>query len=173
GVEYRIPRARAGRLLQKVERRLDGEWEAVPGVNSATDVKAWVETTLGLGYKAFTTSVLLRQGEADKLFSASRDERIAVLKGIIGFERFEEVSGRVHAATLSRGNTLDTLRRQIGALTPVTPEELEDAEAAVTAAEQARGDAQAALTAAAQRVEKAKQWEGLETRRCGLQQQLA
>jgi DNA repair exonuclease SbcCD ATPase subunit len=173
GVEYRITRIRAGRTSQKVERRIDGKWEAIPGVNSAADVKAWVERTLGLGYKAFTTSVLLRQGEADKLFSASRDERIAVLKGIIGFERFEEVSGRVHAATLNRGSTLDTLQRRIGALVPVTPEELAEAEDAVTVAEQGRGDAQGALTAAAQRVEQAKQWEGLVTRWRGLQQQLA
>lgn len=171
-VEYRITRVRSGRTAQKVERRIDGEWEAVPGVNSAADVKTWVERTLGLGYKAFTTSVLLRQGEADKLFSASRDERIAVLKGIIGFERFEEISGRVHAATLGRGNTLDTLRRQISTLVPVTPEELATAEVAVTAAERKREEAQTALTAAAQRVEQAKQWEGLETRRAGLEQQL-
>jgi DNA repair exonuclease SbcCD ATPase subunit len=173
GVEYRMTRVRAGRTSQKVERRIDGEWEAVPGVNSAADVKAWVEKTLGLGYKAFTSSVLLRQGEADKLFSASRDERIAVLKGIIGFERFEEISGRVHTATLSRGSTLDTLRRQLCALVPVTPEELTAAEAAVTTAEQARGEAQMALTTAAQRVEQSKQWWGLETRRGGLEQQLA
>ncbi|MFN4261702.1 MAG: AAA family ATPase [Gemmataceae bacterium] len=172
-VEYRITRVRAGRTSQKVERRLDGEWEAVPGVNSAPDVKKWVEETLGLEYKAFTTSVLLRQGEADKLFSASRDERIAVLKGIIGFKRFEEVSGRVHAATLCRGNTLDTLRRQLSALLPVTPEELEAAENAVTAAEQKHQEAQTALTDAVQRVEQAKQWEGLEKKRASLEQQLA
>jgi DNA repair exonuclease SbcCD ATPase subunit len=173
GIEYRVTRIRAGRTAQKAERRVDGEWEAVPGVNSAADLKAWVERTLGLGYKAFTTSVLLRQGEADKLFSASRDERIAVLKGIIGFERFEEVSGRVHAATLSRGSTLDALRRQLRDLVPVAPEELAGAEAAVTSAEGARAEAQAALTAAAQRVEQAKQWSGLEIRRGGLEQQLA
>ncbi|HLJ95966.1 MAG TPA: SMC family ATPase, partial [Gemmataceae bacterium] len=173
GVEYRITRVRAGRTSQKVERRIDGEWEAVPGVNSAPDVKAWVEKTLGLGYKAFTTSVLLRQGEADKLFSASRDERIAVLKGIIGFERFEEVSGRVHAATLSRGNTHDTLRRQLNALLPVTPEERESAENAVTSAEQNRQEAQTALSNAVQRVVQAKQWEGLEKKRTSLEQQLA
>jgi DNA repair exonuclease SbcCD ATPase subunit len=173
GVEYRITRVRAGRTSQKVDRRIDGEWEAVPGVNSAADVKAWVESTLGLGFKAFTTSVLLRQGEADKLFSASRDERIAVLKGIIGFERFEEISGRVHAATLCRGNTLDSLRRQISALVPVAPEEMAAAEAAVTAAELKREEAQTALTAAVQRVEQAKQWKGLETKRAGLEQQLA
>jgi len=173
GVEYRITRVRAGRTSQKVERRFDGEWEAVPGVNSAADVKAWVEKTLGLGYKAFTTSVLLRQGEADKLFSASRDERIAVLKGIIGFERFEEVSGRVHAATLCRANTLDTVRRQLSALLPVTPEELEAAEYEVTAAEKKRQEAQTALIDAAQRVEQAKQWEGMERKRTSLEQQLA
>lgn len=173
GVEYRITRVRAGRTTQKVERRVAGDWEAVPGVNSSTDVKEWVETTLGLGYKAFTTSVLLRQGEADKLFSASREERIAVLKGIIGFERFEDVSQRVHAATLRRGHTLDTLRRQLSGLAPVTPEELDAAEAAVVAAEQKRQDVQAELTHSARRVEQAKQWEGLQARRAGLERQLA
>src|SRR5262249_32784214 len=173
GVEYRITRVGAGRTSQKVERRIDGEWEAVPGVNAAADVKAWVEKTLGLAYKAFTTSVLLRQGEADKLFSASRDERIAVLKGIIGFERFEEISERVHAATVCRGNTLDTLRREASALVPVTPEELAAAEDAVTAAEQKREEARTALTAAVRRVEQAKQWEGLERKRASLEQQLA
>lgn len=172
-VEYRITRGRAGRTLQKVERRLTDEWEAVPGVNSAADVKAWVERMLGLGYKAFTTSVLLKQGEADKLFSASRDERIAVLKGIIGFEHFEEVSGRVHAATLCHGSTLDTLRRQLGALLPIAPEELDVAENAVTAAEHKREEAQTALTDAVKRVEQAKQWEGLERKRASLEQQLA
>src|SRR5262245_29366533 len=116
GADYRITRGRGGRTWQKVDCRVDGEWVAVPGVNSADDVKTWVEKTLGLGFKAFTTSLLLRQGEAEKLFSASRDERIGVLKGIIGFERFEEISGRVHAATLCRGSTLDTLRRQSSGL---------------------------------------------------------
>jgi DNA repair exonuclease SbcCD ATPase subunit len=173
GSAYRITRARAGRTTQKVERHRDGEWEAVPGVNTAAEVKAWVERTLGLGYKAFTTSVLLRQGEADKLFSASREERIAVLKGIIGFERFEAISGQVHDATLGRGRTLETLWPQRRTLEPVTPEELAAAEDAVTAAEQQREAAQAALTAAARGAEQARQWEALEKRRVGLEQQLA
>lgn len=172
-VEYRITRVRAGRTAQKVERRRDGEWEAVAGVNSAADVKAWVEKTLGLGYKAFTTSVLLRQGEADKLFSASRDDRIAVLKGIIGFERFEEISDQVHAATLNRANARDNACRQLSGLNAVTAEELSAAEAAVIVAEMKREQAQAELTAAAQRVEQAKQWEALQLKQAGLEQQLA
>ena len=181
GVDYRITRIRAGRTAQqragrtaqKVERRSDGEWEAVPGVNSADDVKAWVERTLGLGYKAFTTSVLLRQGEADKLFSASRDERIAVLKGIVGFERFEEVSERIHAATLGHASNLESVRRQLGALAEVRPEEMAASEDAVAAAERAREEAHARFTGEIRRVEQAKRWEGLDAKRAELERQLA
>ena len=172
GVDYRITRARSGRTSQKVERRVEGEWEAVPGVDSPADVREWIERALGLGYKAFITSVMLRQGEADKLFSASRDERIAVLKGIIGFERFEEVSERIHSATICEGNTLDTVRQQADGVLPVTQEELRAAADAVTAADQNHEQNQRALTAAVRRVEQAKQWQGLETKRARLEQQL-
>lgn len=173
GAEYRITRARAGKTTQKVERQSKGEWQALPGVNSAAEVKAWVEKTLGLGYKAFTTSVLLCQGEADKLFSASRGERLALLKGIIGFEQFEEVSSCVHAATLERGNDLNHVQSRISALVPVTTEELEVAEAAVVDAERAWGEAQAKSNLAAQRVEQARQWEGLAAKQAELGRQLA
>ena len=104
--------------------------------------------------------------------SASRDERIAVLKGIIGFERFEDVSRRVHEETLLCDNTLDSLRRQIGTLQPVSAEELSAAQDAVVAAEESRKDAQAHLTAAVQRIEQARQWHGLEAKRAALEEQL-
>ena len=172
GIDYRITRARAGKTTQKVECRIDEVWESVAGVNSAVEVKNWVEKPLALGYKAFTTSVLLRQGEADKLFSASREERIAVLKGIIGFERFEEVSDRVHAATQCRATSFNTLRLQIDSLLPVTTEELANAAEELTSSETTCGLARSNVTAAAQRVEKAKQWESLESKRISLEQVL-
>jgi chromosome segregation ATPase len=58
-------------------------------------------------------------------------------------------------------------------LLPVTPEELKAAENAVTDAEQKRQEAQTALTNAVQRVEQAKQWEGLEKKRTNLEELLA
>src|SRR5262249_60224542 len=94
------------------------------GAVTGDDIEKWVTDTLGLGYEAFTNSVLLRQGEADKLFSASRDDRIAVLKGIIGFEQFEALSGRVHAATVEHAATANRLSAQRNALDPVTAEQL-------------------------------------------------
>ena len=53
--------------------------------------------------------------------------RIAVLKGIIGFERFEEISERVHAATVRHANNADSLWTQRNALQPVTDDALADA----------------------------------------------
>jgi DNA repair protein SbcC/Rad50 len=172
GNDYRITRVRSGRPTQKLERHTNGDWAAVIGINSAPEIEQWVEKTLGLTYEAFTSSVLLRQGEADKLFSSSRDERIAVLKGIIGFEQFEEVSERVHTATANRKTTLANLRTQLGTLAAVTPEELADAESVLLDAEQKRQDAQVGLAAAAQQIEQAKQFSRLAAQQAQLQQQL-
>jgi DNA repair exonuclease SbcCD ATPase subunit len=49
GALYRITRSRSGRTTQKVERLSDGAWEAVPGVNSAAEVKAWSSGSWGWG----------------------------------------------------------------------------------------------------------------------------
>src|SRR5262245_48787545 len=79
GNDYRITRSRTGRTTQKVERRntSTGAWEPVANVNSAADVKAWAEQTLGLGFDAFTASVLLRQGQADEILTATGGRRLA------------------------------------------------------------------------------------------------
>src|SRR5262245_57221696 len=63
GTVYRITRTRINRTTQKVEQlnRDTNTWEPVAQVNSASALKAWSERTLGLGFDAFTASVLLRQ----------------------------------------------------------------------------------------------------------------
>jgi DNA repair exonuclease SbcCD ATPase subunit len=175
--EYRITRTRQvrSRTTQKVEIRTGpgaNDWEAIAGINSAADVKAWVERTLGLGYEAFTTSLLLRQGEADRLLTANRDERIQLLKGIIGFEKYEGLSRRVHAATLNRKNTAEGLRQQKDDIHEVTAEERIQARTALATATAARDDAQAALDLAGRRVELAKRWKTLAPRRTELIQKL-
>ena len=182
GADYRIRRTRlrkkGGRTTQHLLKLAGGEWKCVRGNDpagavTADDIEKWVTETIGLGYEAFTNSVLLRQGEADKLFSASRDERIAVLKGIIGFEQFEALSERVHAATVGNANKADGLWTQRNDLQPVTDEQLSDAEQAVGNAETARAAAQDLLKEAIERVGLAKQWEKLEKQRTDLERQLA
>lgn len=178
GAEYRITRTRVirGRTTQRVERRTGPgaeDWEAEPGVGSAAEVRAWVERTLGLEYDAFTTSVLLRQGESEKLFKSSRAERIAVLKRIIGFEDYEHLSERVHTQATLRKGVVETLRRRLEAVPEVTPPERTAAAAALAAALQAQDGAQAALRAAVRCVEQAKQWARLGPRRADLLRKMA
>ncbi len=180
GTDYRVRRTRPrrGRTTQNLLRLVDGEWTHVRGNDpagavTADDIKAWAADTLGLGYEAFTNSVLLRQGEADKLFTASKDDRIAVLKGIIGFEQYENLAGRVQTATAARRADSDALLRRMDAATPVTDDELTAAEAAVCAADEARALAHAARAAAVRVVEQAKQWDALEKRRADLDAKLA
>src|SRR5262245_45043496 len=54
--DYRIVRTynRRGRTTQRVERRTGPDrWEAVAGVNTVAEVKAWAEGLLGVGFDAF------------------------------------------------------------------------------------------------------------------------
>jgi DNA repair exonuclease SbcCD ATPase subunit len=182
GTDYRIRRTRQGkkgaRTTQHLRKLVAGEWKCVRGNDpagavTADDIEKWVTETFGLGYEAFTNSVLLRQGEADKLFSAGRDERIEVLKGIIGFEQFEALSDRVHTATVNHAKTAEGLAVQLANREPVTDEQLAVAEQAVKDANAALANTQNSWAAAIERVGQAKQWERLEKQRKELERQLA
>ncbi|HZT79463.1 MAG TPA: SMC family ATPase [Gemmataceae bacterium] len=176
GAVYRITRTRTrgGRTTQRVERRKpagDG-WEPVENVNSVAEVKAWSERTLGLGFDAFTASVLLRQGEADAVITAGGTDRLKILKKIIGVERYEELSKSVHAAATSREGRLKELKTQLNGLTPVSDAEVEAARKEQARAEDDLSRARHAASKAANRVPLARQWAELESDRQGLEQRI-
>jgi DNA repair exonuclease SbcCD ATPase subunit len=99
------------------------------------------------------------------LLSASRDERIGVLKGIIGFEEYESLSKRVHAATSRHRVEAESAALRFAACDPVSDEELAAVQTLAAMAATDRDAARERLTTATQRVEQAKQWESLERRR--------
>ncbi|MBX9583507.1 MAG: SMC family ATPase, partial [Gemmataceae bacterium] len=183
GAVYRVRRTRSGRkgvrATQQLLRREDGGG-FVPmragdsaGADTADDIKRWVTATLGLGCEAFTKSVLLRQGKADELFQAGRAERLDVLKRVMGFERFEALSRRVHEAARDQDRAAKAADARLAEQKPVAADEVAAAEEAVVNTEAAATDARAALAAAAGRVERAVAWEGLDKRRAELDGKLA
>jgi DNA repair exonuclease SbcCD ATPase subunit len=179
GRDYRITKTCAlgkkKNTTQKLEQRSGptaGDWESVPGMNRAADIEGWVKKTLGLEYEAFTTSVLLRQGEADKLFSSSREDRLSLLKGIIGFDQFKQLSERVHAQSSRVKVEVETLLKQKEGVEEVTEEEQREAEETLNTAVLDWETAQARLSAAVRCVERAKQWERLESQRVHLARQI-
>lgn len=176
GTEYRITRSFSGgkQVAPKLEsRQPGGTWAADRRVTKVNDLTPLVEQLLGLSYDTFTKSVLLKQGEADRLFSASREERAAILKGVIGFEQYEALSERVHeAATESKGSH-EQLRRQFESLSPVGDEELAAAESKAGEAGEVLRLAREAKEEAVKRVERAKQWGRLHGQEQTLRRQLA
>ena len=173
GADYRVTKTRGGRTTQRVEQRdAAGAWKPVAGVNSAADVDAWAERTLGLGYDAFQASVLLRQGEADKILTAGPTERGTTLRKIIGADRYRDLGERVHAAAKRCKGRLDDRQTRLDGLPDASAEAVAEAEARRVQAEADRATANQAANDADRRVTEAKQWDGLDRKMHAVAQQL-
>lgn len=160
GTDYRITRTRGGRTTQRVEQRdaATGEWKPVTGINSSADVKAWAERMLGLGFEAFQASVLLRQGEADKILTAGPTDRGAILRKIIGADRYKGLGERVHGAAKRCSDRLEDLQGDLTRLEEVSAEAVAAAEGRLAKAETDRALAHQQAKDSDQRVAEAKQW---------------
>ncbi len=174
GTDYRVTRTRSRTgTTQRADVLSGGEWARVPGVNAAKDLENWVENLLGLNFKGFTSSVLLRQGDADKVLNASGPDRLAILRSIIGAERFEQLGQRVREATKEAKGVLEHAVARRDEVEPVTASESEAADATSREAEGAWQLATEAANVAAAAVPVAKQWADLEVRRADLEAYLA
>ncbi len=165
GHSYRITRGRCRsgktkRPLQKLEEQsANGDWIALKEGTSSDTLSKWVVETLGLNYDSFTTSVLLKQGEADKLLSSSKEDRLKILKGIIGFEHFEALSIRVKAATAIVRSAAASLKTRFATLAIVSPEELAASQNRADRAETVRLEMNALHAAAIGRVGQSRTWQ--------------
>jgi exonuclease SbcC len=175
---YQITRNRplSGSPTHGIKEWSGGGWNKtvqLPRVSGRQDpIKLWAERTLGIGFPAFKASVLLRQGESDAIITAGGTERLNILKKIIGLEKYETLSDRIHAAARKRKEHLDDLRTQRDGLTPVTEEEVASARDDFVRKEGERSKAQEAVARAVERVPLAKQWGKLKAEALTLKLQL-
>jgi DNA repair protein SbcC/Rad50 len=174
GSTYRIARNRMGRPTQSVERRLtDATWERVANIDGVEDITAWSVATLGLTAESFQASVLLRQGKADAIVEAKPAERFKILRGIIGGERYEALSERVHEAARTRSDALKKLLQRRETTEEVGPERVAAAEGAEREAFEAKEAARLAGQEAAERRSLAKTWGELHPQRHELDRKIA
>jgi DNA repair protein SbcC/Rad50 len=126
GHRYQIWRTRGktGKLSQGVFKIVDGSKEAVRDVNNAKDLDSWVTTSLGFNYGTFVSAVLLRQGAADKLIDADKDDRRELFRGIIDLEPYIELHKRVNDAKNDLASLVKTLNAELLNKPGATPEEL-------------------------------------------------
>jgi exonuclease SbcC len=114
-----------------------GRWEPVPDTTKKIDFDRWVQQHIGLNYQTFTSSVLLMQGQAEKLIGATNRERFDVLKAIVDLERFERLHEKADQHRKACERKAEAAQCQLTVIPDVTGAMLAQAQQA-TAEAQAR-----------------------------------
>lgn len=137
----------------------DGRVRAIPDTNSATGFKRWVEETIGLSQQAFTSCVLLRQGDADALLNAKPRERFGILSSLIDLARYEKLHDLVDEQRKQLAAETKIVRQQLAGMAYPDDPDTDAAEQAFLAAYQEMQVAQAEVQQLTVLAEQSRQWE--------------
>lgn len=110
-----------------------GKFFPVPDTQLQREFDRWIEQHIGLNYETFTSSVLLRQGNAEKLLEARPTERAKVLSGIVDMERYIQLHSKADDLRRKAKSSQETTANQLNGIPEVT--EIEWAAAENTIAE--------------------------------------
>lgn len=139
----------------------DGEfkWVAVPNTTNLRDgFQPWIRDRIGLNYETFTSSVLLLQGQAEKLLSSKPEERRQVLASIVDLERYEKLHESSVQKRKEADARVDSLRDRLAAVPDVTEDQIELVIAGIADAQQRKAAASEKLEGAQELVRKAQEW---------------
>lgn len=141
----------------------DHKWVAVPNTTNLRDgFQPWVRDKIGLTYETFTSSVLLLQGQAEKLLSSKPEERRQVLASIVDLERYEALHEKAVARRKEADARADALRDRLGRIPEVTDEQIDAAVTLIGQAQQLKAAAAEKLERAVGLVRQAQEWQKLQ-----------
>ena len=103
----------------------NGFEQSISEANMQVGFKAWLEETLGLDDRTFTTSVLLQQGKSDALLSADARERHTILSQIVDLSAYEELHKTINDEFKTLKNHAEVLDNQLQAVPRVDDEEID------------------------------------------------
>jgi exonuclease SbcC len=142
----------------------NGKWVPIEDTGNSNGFKTWISENIGLNYETFTSSVLLKQGEAEKLLSSRPEDRRKVLASIVDLERYERLYDKADEQRKALKNKLDSLSDRLAALPEVKPEQVKEAEERIATAESAREEARAEVERLRDLEHQAKGWIDLQGR---------
>ncbi len=158
---------------QQLFRQAGGKWEAVAGTGIKSGFDAWVREHIGLDYATFTSSVLLLQGQAEKLLNSAPKDRAEVLARIVDLERYKKLHERANDRKIALKNKLEALAHVQTATPEVTDLEYAEAILAMDARESDRDMAQEAADRAQAAEVQSQRWADTQTRLAGARAKLA
>src|SRR5215831_7765832 len=115
-----------------------GTREPIDQTHLKAGYEEWIANNIGLSFDVFTSSIMLRQGEAEKLLDAGPAGRHKVLAGIVDLERYERLHERARAELKRTEGSTENLQLRLADMLEVTPLELAAADSAIEEAELAR-----------------------------------
>lgn len=140
-----------------------GTWVGVPNTTNLRDgFQPWINEKIGLNYETFTSSVLLLQGQAEKLLSSKPEERRQVLASIVDLARYEVLHDRAVSKRKEADARVDALRDRMTALPGVTDEQIESVLLRIEQATQLKFTASERLERSLELVRKSQEWKKLE-----------
>lgn len=163
GQEYRVKRtvSRNGNPTRQASVLGADDPEPIAGTNGDQGFKEWVNDLIGLDYEAFTSSVILLQGESEKLLRQEPRKRHDILAKLIDLSPYE----RLHAACDQRRQQHRSVAAEYGNqlrnTPPVSDEDLRAAESAAERSEREWREANEEVEAVARLVDRSEQWERL------------
>ena len=124
---YRVQRTQ-GRKKSDVRAALldeNGFEHSIAEANMQAGFKAWLDETLGLDDRTFTTSVLLQQGKSDALLSADARERHTILSQIVDLSAYENLHKTINDEFKRLKTTAEVLDNQLQGIARVDDEEID------------------------------------------------
>jgi DNA repair protein SbcC/Rad50 len=121
------------------------DWRPIPDTDRETELSTWVEQKLGFGYETFIASVVLLQGQSDRLITEKPPKRFEILSGILEMEAYKRLEDAASRHTSDARKELNVLEQQLSGLTPVPEGDLKAAVASEKSTTKLLNTAQTAL----------------------------
>ena len=135
GERYRVERSlrRRGAARRSASRwNAESEsWEEVPDTTNERGFVRWRDGALGLSFAAFTQSVLLLQGDSDRLIRAGSKERFEILAQLVGLSSYKALEDLARERASEARGRKGGLRQELEGLSPVEEDERKAAHAEV------------------------------------------
>jgi DNA repair exonuclease SbcCD ATPase subunit len=98
------------------------QWVLVPGTDSALKLQAAVDGIILMSEAAFTSSFLLRQGDATQFLDARPGKRFETVSSLIGLAEYERLADAARRASAHERSRAVDIHRDLLPLAEVSPE---------------------------------------------------
>src|SRR5260221_5315070 len=132
----------ASAATQQISRWSDDHWEPVPDTSQKKGFDNWIAQHVGLNYETFTSSVLLLQGQAEKLLNGTPKDRAGVLAGIVELERYQRLAEKADQKRKEHKFHFEDQTARLRLMPEVTAMEVAAARNCIEDANEAQGKAQ-------------------------------